>query len=242
MKREDIAQYSYRYAGHWKAIQQAILKEEMNPCYSVYEDYITYLDEDYPEEFRGLEYPPWVLFYRGNKELLKRKKITVVGSRNISERGKRYTQLVCNQLKEDYVLVSGLAKGVDAQVHESCLNEGHTIAIIGSGLETHYPSCNENLYEKLGKNHLILSEWPGYIGVRKSHFPWRNRLLAALGERLIVTQARSHSGTMITVQEALQLGKDVYCLPYPMDESEGDGCNQLIQEEASLFLKSSFPF
>ncbi len=239
MKREDIAQYSYRYGGNWQAIKQAILKQENNPYYTVYENYICYLDEDYPQEFKHLEFPPWVLFYRGNKELLKDRKVTIVGSRKIVKRGKIYTDFVCQKLKKKYVLVSGLAKGVDAQVHQSCLTDGKTIAVIGSGLETHYPSCNENLYYQLAKNHLILSEWPAYIGVKKSHFPWRNRLLAALGEKIIVTQATSFSGTMITVQEALQLGKDIYSMPYPLDEKEGDGCNQLIQEGASLFLQDS---
>ncbi|MBW9212055.1 MULTISPECIES: DNA-processing protein DprA [Terrabacteria group] len=240
MKREDIAQYSYRYAGNWKAIEQAILKEEENPCYKVYEPYITYLDPEYPEEFRQLDYPPWVLFYRGNIHLLKKRKITIIGSREISARGKYYTRQVCAKLRKDFVLISGLAKGVDALVHESCLQDGQTIAIIGSGLETHYPVCNEKLYQELSQNHLILSEWPGYVRVQKFHFPWRNRLLAALGEKIIVTQAKYKSGTMITVQEALQLGKDVYCLPYPLNEVEGSGCNQLIQEGASLYIEDVF--
>ncbi|QRG87138.1 DNA-processing protein DprA [Bulleidia sp. zg-1006] len=240
MKREDIAQYSYRYAGNWKAIEQAILKEEENPCYKVYEPYITYLDPEYPEEFRQLDYPPWVLFYRGNIHLLKKRKITIIGSREISARGKYYTRQVCAKLRKDFVLISGLAKGVDALVHESCLQDGQTIAIIGSGLETHYPVCNEKLYQELSQNHLILSEWPGYVRVQRFHFPWRNRLLAALGEKIIVTQAKYKSGTMITVQEALQLGKDVYCLPYPLNEVEGSGCNQLIQEGASLYIEDVF--
>ena len=240
MTREDIAQYSYRYAGNWKAVEQAILQEEKNPYYTVYEPYITYLDPEYQEEFRHLEYPPWVLFYRGNVAILEKRKVTIVGSRKISERGEYYTKQVCAKLKKDFVLVSGLAKGVDAMVHQSCLEDGLTIAVIGSGLEVHYPRCNEKLYQQLSRNHLILSEWPGYVGVQKVHFPWRNRLLAALGEKIIVTQAKSRSGTMITVQEALQLGKDVYCLPYPLDEIEGSGCNQLIQEGASLYIEEVF--
>ena len=85
MTREDIAQYSYRYAGNWKAVEQAILQEEENPYYTVYEPYITYLDPEYPEEFRHLEYPPWVLFYRGNVAILEKRKVTIVGSRKISE-------------------------------------------------------------------------------------------------------------------------------------------------------------
>ena len=101
MKWEDIAQYSYRYGGNWQAIKQAILKQENNPYYTVYENYICYLDEDYPQEFKHLEFPPWVLFYRGNKELLKDRKVTIVGSRKIVKRGKIYTDFVCQKLKKE---------------------------------------------------------------------------------------------------------------------------------------------
>ena len=200
-----------------------------------HENYITIADEEYPECLRKLRFPPWVLFYQGDISLLKQPMITIVGSRDLCEYGRQMSEMTASILQEKYVIVSGLARGVDAVVAETTLAlGGKTIAVIGSGLGTHYPYENENLYQKIGEKGLILSEYPFPTGVRKHHFPWRNRILAGLGESLIVTQAQEHSGTMITVNEALNLSKDVYCIPYPMDDIHGSGCNRLIEEGAGI--------
>ena len=200
-----------------------------------HENYITIADEEYPECLRKLRFPPWVLFYQGDISLLKQPMIAIVGSRDLCEYGRQMSEMTASILQEKYVIVSGLARGVDAVVAQTTLAlGGKTIAVIGSGLGTHYPYENENLYQKIGEKGLILSEYPFPTGVRKHHFPWRNRILAGLGESLIVTQAQEHSGTMITVNEALNLSKDVYCIPYPMDDIHGSGCNRLIEEGAGI--------
>lgn len=231
---EYLADLAYVYGGEWPRIARAIEKKEQPLHTKKYESYITICDEDYPEVLKKLRYPPWVLFYAGNIELLKEPMMTIVGSRNLTDYGKRMTCMVSSILKKKYVLVSGLAKGADALVHEEALHGGKTIAVIGNGLGTHYPSENDVLYQKIADTGLILSEYPFHSPPYRHHFPWRNRILACLGESTVVTQAKEHSGTMITVNEALNLGKDIYCVPYPLEDENGTGCNRLIEEGAGM--------
>ncbi|MBR3356899.1 MAG: DNA-protecting protein DprA [Solobacterium sp.] len=234
LKREDIAYYAYRYDGNWDAIAEAVSHEETPVPVSVKEPYITLLDDAYPACLKQLRYPPWILFYRGDASLLQKPMAAIVGSRTLTPYGAALTVRCAGILKERYVLVSGLAKGADALVHRTALSGGHTVGVIGSGFSRCYPPVNRGLYAAMARNHLIVSEYPYPVGVRKEHFPWRNRILAALGSKLIVTQAALHSGTMITVNEALQLGRDVYCFPWPYEDACGAGCDRLIEEGANV--------
>ena len=234
MNREYLADLACLCSGEWPRIAHAIQSGRQPYHTEKKGNYITILDENYPESLKGLRYPPWILFYKGDLSLLERPMITVVGSRNLSTYGKKMTGMVSSILKEKYVLVSGLAKGADACVHENALQGGKTIAVIGNGLDRHYPSENELLYEEIGRKGLILSEYPYHVPPYRHHFPWRNRILAALGECTVVTQARENSGTMLTVNEALNLSRDIYCVPYPMEDENGTGCNRLIEEGAGM--------
>ena len=234
LKREDIAYYAYRYNGDWDAIAKAVSRNETPVLQDIHEPYITLLDENYPACLKQLQYPPWILFYRGDVSLLNKPMTTIIGSRTLTPYGACMTVNCASILKERYVLVSGLAKGADALVHRTAFAGGHTIGVIGSGFSRCYPPVNRPLYTEMAANHLILSEYPYPCGVRKEHFPWRNRILAALGSSLIVTQAALHSGTMITVSEALQLGRDIYCFPWPYEDACGAGCDRLIEEGAMV--------
>lgn len=233
-ERELLALYAVQNGGDWVRTAKAIREGKQPEETGIRRKYITILDHNYPDCFRKLRYPPWVLFYEGNIALLRKEKITVVGSRELTEYGREMTRAVSEILRDRYVIVSGLAKGADAEAHRTALSGGYTIGVIGSGLDTHYPKCNEPLYEEMRRNHLILSEYPDGIGVEKYHFPWRNRLLAALGNALIVTQAEIASGTMHTVNEAIALSKDIWCVPYRIGEPGGSGCDKLISEGAYI--------
>ena len=233
-KREMIAAYAYRYDGSWQKIARAFAEKEVISPYPVRENYITYFDDNYPVQLRALRFPPWILFYQGNISLLKQPMITIVGSRELDGYGEKVTMLAANEMKKRFVLVSGLAKGADRIVHECALEDGHSIGVIGSGFSVRYPACNRYLYDTMTRRDLILSEYPFHTGVRKEHFPWRNRILAALGESLIVTAAKEKSGTMITVNEALSLSRDIYTFPYPYADEAGSGCNHLIADGAGI--------
>ena len=237
--RETLAFYSYRYKGSWNAIANAVARhEEPVPC-QIRERYITILDDAYPQQLKQLRFPPWVLFFSGNIHLLNEPLITVVGSRELSEYGADLTVKACEELKKRFVLVSGLAKGADSLVHKCALENGNSIGVIGSGLGTRYPKENSALYGVMMRRDLILSEYPYDTGVRKEHFPWRNRILAALGEALIVTEARYRSGTMHTVNEALALSKEIYTFPFPFESESGSGCNRLIADGANILYTGS---
>lgn len=233
-EREKLAAYAYMFDGDWARIADAEKNHLTPDPITIKENYITCLDEDYPGQLRGLRYPPWVVFYRGDISLLKRRMISIIGSRDLQPYGAACTRWCADLLKKDFVLVSGLARGADGLVHRCALDGGATIGIIGSGFSRIYPSCNMDLYYRMERDHLILSEYPYHTGIRKHHFPWRNRLIAALGEALIVTQAEIRSGTMLTVNEAAALSRDIYAVPWPLFDSYGAGCNRLIAEGAMI--------
>lgn len=231
MNRELLIDYAIQAAGQWNTIRDMInvsKRVEHHPGV----DAITILDADYPQVLMNLRQPPFVLFYKGKRELINTRMISVVGSRQVDDYGAEMTQTICHSLGKTFTIVSGLAKGVDALAAQTVLRDGSTIAILGCGIDTVYPRCNQKLFDQMGSTQLILSEYPGSIPPAKFRFPMRNRIIAALGEALIVTSAAMHSGTMITVNAALEMGKDVYCVPYGLDHPNGVGCNYLIYSGA----------
>ena len=234
-KRDILAHYSWKYDGDWAKTAEALKTNEAVTRTYHCGNFITIYDEAYPDNLRKLRYPPWVLFYRGNPDLLKRPGVTVVGSRRLTEYGEYASERSAELLSEQFVIISGLAKGADGAAHRTAIAmRGSTIGVIGCGMNVRYPRENEYLYRRMEKEQLILSEYPDTTGVKKHHFPWRNRILAALGDCVVVTQAALKSGTMATVNEALELGKEVWCFPYPYNEEAGKGCNLLISQGANI--------
>lgn len=193
---------------------------------------LTILDEDYPAEFRLLKYPPFVLFYKGDITLLKANKISIVGSRNPCRYACEATLRLAGHTNE--VVVSGLAKGIDSLAHQAAKR---TIAILGSGIDNCYPKTNHDLYRKIAGEGLILSEYPADVLPLKHHFPWRNRLIAALGSSLYLMEVRPKSGSLSTLNAALELNRDIYVLPFSLFEAGGAYNNQLIAEGAQLICR-----
>lgn len=171
---------------------------------------VTILDDDYPTSLRELKNPPYVLFYYGDLSLCELDCISMIGMRHCSKYGANVTRDLCLALKDDFVIVSGLAKGIDAISHHYA---SKTIAVLGCGIDYCYPKENRELYEWIKINGLILSEYPGLVGPRPYYFPWRNRIVAALGLGVVVVEADKKSGTMITVGYALELGRSVFAVP-----------------------------
>ncbi len=231
--RENMIRLAIKYNGDYLKMFNALRKEEIASESIPLQDAVTMEDREYPLGLFGLKRPPFVLFYRGNKDLLFDDKVAVVGSRNISPYGKEMTEKVVKMLRNKYTIVSGLARGVDSIAH---YNAKRTIAVVGNGLDIYYPYQNQQLYDLLFEKQLVISEYP--LGVRplKQHFPFRNRIIAALSKAVIVTQAAQKSGTMHTVNEALLLNRDIYCVPYRYDDPDGAGCNMLIQQGANMII------
>lgn len=233
--RNKILYYALKYQGEWHKITNAIANQESALEIDYSYPYVTILDSAYPKAFRNLRYAPWVIFYEGDLSLLDQKMISIVGARECNAYGKDMAIHVSKLLKQKAVLVSGLAKGIDAIVHQEALDH-HTIGVVGGGINVVYPKENASLYELMRKHHLIISEYPHNTKPLAYHFPWRNRLIAALGDALVVIQAKKRSGTLLTVNEALELGRTVYCIPHNFNDKYGLGSNLLLSQGANIII------
>lgn len=204
---------------------------------------LSFFDDEYPEQLRQIYQPPLILFARGDLTILKKKIITIVGSRQAT----KYSQQVIDKIVPDIVdkgfaVASGLAKGVDAFAHQATLdNHGSTIAVIGNGLNHYYPSQNYYLQSKIIDKGLLLSEYLPDTPPRPYRFPERNRILAGLSESVIVTEAKEKSGSLITANMALQENRDVYAVPGPITSALSAGPNQLIEAGAVPVVKCKLP-
>lgn len=195
---------------------------------------VTCIDKRYPPQLLYLAAPPIVLFYQGDLSLLNRKMISVVGGRETSVLAKKVVHhLLAPVVEAGIVIVSGCAKGIDTYAHQAAINySGKTIAVIGTGTNKVYPKENCILQAEIGKNHLLLSEFLPDTDPKRYHFPMRNRLIAALSEGTCVIEAREKSGSLITVQHALELGKTVFSVPGNILTEHSKGSHRLIQDGA----------
>ena len=165
------------------------------------------LDDVYPISLSEIYDAPVLLFYKGDLNLLKLPKVAVVGSRSCSQIGTKSVRKIIEELENELVVVSGLARGIDTAAHMSVLQTGgKTIAVIGTGLDVYYPRSNKRLQEYIGDNHLALSEYGPGEEPLKFHFPARNRIIAGLCRGVIVAEAKMRSGSLITCERAMEEG------------------------------------
>lgn len=197
---------------------------------------ITILDEDYPKSLKNIYDTPVVLYYKGDKQLLNNNKlVAIVGCRDCSRYGEYVsTKFAYDLSKEGICIISGMAKGIDSKAHLGALKQkGKTIAVLGSGLDRIYPSENIKLYNEIVKNGgLILSEYVIGTKANKLNFPARNRIISGLSNGVIVVEAKEKSGTLITVDFALEQGKDIFVVPGNINSENSFGTNELIKQGA----------
>ena len=234
MNRIDLISYSLMCNGEYYDIVKAIQNQTPIPQdikeKASHINAITMFDKEYPQGLLNLKCPPMVLFYKGNIELLKEKREGIVGSRMPIGYSLDATKSLCYKMNsENIVVVSGLAKGIDAQAHTYAQR---SIGVIGCGIDYIYPQVNEHLFHKLENCGLILSEYPGVTKPLGYHFPFRNRIIAALSETLYVMECKHSSGTQTTINEALELGKPIKVLPQTIFQKEI--CNNKLIEEGML--------
>jgi len=207
--------------------------------------YVCLIDKDYPQLLKKIPNPPIVLFVKGNKELLHTNKlgsvgmIAIVGTRKITSYGKSVTDLFSSSLASSgLVIVSGLAIGVDAKAHISCLDAGgKTIAVMGNGVDLPFPSNNKSLYERILKNGgAIISEFPPGEPPSKGTFPSRNRIIAGLSDGVLVTEGARDSGSLITADYGLKFGRKVFAVPGPITSSLSAAPLRLIEKGAKLVV------
>lgn len=192
-------------------------------------------DKNYPERLKYIYNPPKKLYVLGDETLLNKTAIAIIGCRNCSEYGKKVAYQFSQELSQkNIVIISGLARGIDTYAHQGtvCVNK-KTIAVLGCGLNVIYPPENKELYKGILQNGgAIISEYPLGTKPLKQHFPARNRIISGLSDGVLVVEARKRSGTLITVEHALEQGKDVYAIPGSIYSSYSEGTNELIKQGA----------
>lgn len=244
MKAHDIlVALSVKYEGDFDAMHAAMVRKEdlsdeeiKRLTSSLRCKTTTIVDDDYPQSLRSVPKTPIVLYYYGDISLVSDvdRCVSYIGSRDASPYGLETTEYFVREIIDrGYVIVSGLARGIDAAAAETALkNHGKTVAVLGSGIDVPYPSTSRDLYNRIKVNGLILSEYPPGTEPRPHRFPARNRIIAGLSSLTIVGEAGKMSGTLITVGFAMYAGRDVACIPYPC--RSGSACNSLIRDGALL--------
>lgn len=203
---------------------------------------ITIMDENYSPMLKTIKDPPFVLYGLGNISLLKKlPALSVIGTRMPTKEAKQKVNLIVSPLvKDGWVIISGMAKGIDSLAHYSSLRyHGETIAVLGGGFHYIYPKQNIELFRQISKTGLVLSEYSPNTSPKPYHFPERNRLISGLSFGTLVIEANEKSGTLITVDQALDQGREVYAVPGSPLIPQTKGCHKMIQDGAKLVTHST---
>lgn len=191
---------------------------------------------DFPEKLAKIPDPPFGIFFKGRLPDEKTPAVAMIGARKCSEYGRIMAEKFAKGLAERGVdIISGMAMGIDGIGQAAALKSGGgSYAVLGCGVDVVYPRSNEPLYKELLEKGGILSEYPPQMEPRPALFPPRNRLISALADVVLVVEAREKSGTLITVDMALEQGREVYTIPGRCTDSLSMGCNRLIRQGAAI--------
>ncbi len=219
-----------------KTFDWGLIESDLNWLAQPNNDVVSLLDPLYPPQLKETYDPPPLLFVRGNKQLLSRPQIAIVGSRNPSISGRQTAfDFAHNLACEGFVITSGLALGIDAASHEGALKAtGQTIAVSGTGLDRIYPAAHKALATEIVTHGVMISEFPPGTVAKASNFPRRNRIISGLSLGLLVVEAARESGSLITARMALEQNREVFAIPGSIHNPLARGCNALIKEGAAL--------
>jgi len=215
-------------------------KEEVRLAKELGVTIITLKDKEYPQKLADLEDAPPVLYLKGNISLLNHTPaVVIVGARNASINSRKITSRIAFDLTNHNVLIiSGMARGIDSAAHKGAMyalnQQGPTIAVLGTGIDKVYPKENEDLYQQIAMQGLLVSEFPFGTSPQTGNFPRRNRIVAALADGVLVTEATEKSGSLITAKQAISLGKPIFAVPGSPSEPRASGSNMLLRHGAAL--------
>lgn len=217
-----------------KSANRLLKVKELCETYSI--KIITFDSEYYPENLRYISAPPYVLYTRSNKKINLNDyiRVAMVGNRRATTYGVESAKKFAYDLaKNNIVVVSGMAEGVDAASHRGAIEAGGiTVAVMGCGLHKPYPYFHKELMNKIVETGVAISEYPPDVGVEKWHFPERNRIISGLSQGTLVVEAPERSGSLITANYAIDQGRDLFAVPGDITKERSVGTNNLLKEYA----------
>ncbi|HEY9574263.1 MAG TPA: DNA-processing protein DprA [Lachnospiraceae bacterium] len=196
----------------------------------------TRFEKEYPQKLQTIEKPPASIFVMGKLPSVYQPSVAIVGARSCSPYGKMVAKDFAKSLARAGVqIISGMARGIDGAAHEGALEGGgKTFAVLGCGVDVCYPKEHYSLYRRILNSGGVLSEFPCKMPPLAKNFPRRNRIISGLADLLLVVEAKEKSGSLITVDFALEQGKIVYAVPGRLYDSLSKGCHQLIMQGAGI--------
>lgn len=202
--------------------------------------FLLHNSEAFPEGLREVPDAPLLLYYKGDAGLLHGPSVAVVGARDCTREGIAVSAYFARDLSRAGVtVVSGMARGIDRSAHLGGLEgPGRSIAVLGTGIDVAYPSCNADLYALLANEGLILSEFGPGTGAAAANFPVRNRLISGLSQGILVVEAAGRSGSLITARLALEQNREVFAVPGHTMAAVSEGCRELVRQGAKVVFSA----
>lgn len=241
-KIETILQHSQRKTELAERIAASRQENDVQKIYQKLEDkqiHFTCIGHsDYPDRLVNIPNAPYGIYYRGRLPEQSKPSVAIIGARSCSEYGRRMAQHFGSELAMMGVqVISGMARGVDGIGQKAALEAGgYSLGVLGCGVDICYPEENRYLYDMLCIQGGVCSEYLPGIEPKNSLFPPRNRIISGLSDIVLVIEAKRRSGTLITVDMALEQGKEVYALPGRVTDALSEGCNHLLQQGAGIAL------
>jgi DNA processing protein len=229
LNREQILQEAYRYL-------DVLEKQGIHSLY--------YRDSNYPTRLKECVDAPLLLFQKGNMQVNSKRVISVVGTRNATNYGKKIVdELIATLQDKNCIVVSGLAYGIDVYTHQKCLDFNlETIGVLGHGLDRVYPYLHKGIAEKMCEKGGLLTEFLPGTKPDREHFPMRNRIVAGMTDATIVVESGEKGGSLITAELANDYARDVFAYPGNIDQEYSKGCNYLIQKNKAHLITNGEQF
>lgn len=232
---EALPEMAARGGGKQQPAPETLVRDEVSAVRAANARYLFHDDPSFPALLAEMHNAPPILTIRGDLALLQKPAVAIVGARNASAAAISLARQFGRELaQQGRLVVSGLARGIDAAAHEGALAEGATAAVIASGIDVTYPPEHADLQERIASEGLLIAEQPAGTQPQARHFPSRNRIIAGMAAGTVVVEAAPKSGSLITARIAADAGREVMAVPGNPRDARARGCNYLIREGAVL--------
>lgn len=231
--KTDQREALFKWRGHFSECQR-----EYDQMRKMGIDFVAFMDEKYPQRLLEIYDYPMGLFVKGRLPEQKAPAVAIVGARGCSAYGEGLAEEFARALAARQVqVISGMALGIDGAAHRGALKAGgNTFGVLGCGVDICYPPSNYPLYEAMSRQGGILSEFPCKTNPRANHFPMRNRIISGMSDAVLVVEAKTRSGSLITAELGLEQGREVFAVPGRITDHLSSGCNLLIQQGAHMAI------